>query len=280
MWATGTHANESLQRVRARTCHMLTVSDDGRDRLRAVQPGDRWLVAVAHPDDEAFVCGSLIAHAASMGAAVTVLCATRGELGESAIELPVGVTLGEQRAAELRDAVALLGGTVRLLGHHDSGFDGEMPDGAFCAADADMLRGELLHHIEQIRPHVVCVLDGSDGHRDHLFMRAAIIDALHVHTDDVLLYESILPNSLMRRWLAEMRDLRPDTVYMSIDPDTFGRPDLEVTDVLDQSHLLALREAAMAAHRSQTTPFDGLSDDLRRSFISSDYLARVPIIRT
>ena len=56
---------------------------DDRDPLRDVHRGDRWMVIVAHPDDEAFGCGSLIAHAASSGADVTVVCATRGEAGEA-----------------------------------------------------------------------------------------------------------------------------------------------------------------------------------------------------
>ncbi|WP_209305238.1 hypothetical protein, partial [Blastococcus sp. CT_GayMR20] len=33
------------------------VNPAARDRLRDVRPGDRWLVAVAHPDDETFGCG-------------------------------------------------------------------------------------------------------------------------------------------------------------------------------------------------------------------------------
>ena len=42
----------------------------------------RLLVTVAHPDDEAFGCGSVLAHASAQGWESTVLCATRGELGE------------------------------------------------------------------------------------------------------------------------------------------------------------------------------------------------------
>ena len=50
------------------------------DDLRA-----RSLLAVfAHPDDESLACGGLLAWCAELGARVSVCCATRGELGQTA----------------------------------------------------------------------------------------------------------------------------------------------------------------------------------------------------
>lgn len=45
--------------------------------------------------------------------------------------------------------------------------------------------------------------------------------------------------------------------------------------MLDTSGHLPRREAAIAAHRSQTSPFEGLPDDLRRAFLGRDHLTRV-----
>ena len=85
------------------------------DPLRDVRPGDRWLAVVAHPDDESFGCGSLLAAAAVRGAEVTVVCATRGEAGQPAA--PVTGDLGAVREAELRAAADRLGvHRVEVLG--------------------------------------------------------------------------------------------------------------------------------------------------------------------
>jgi LmbE family N-acetylglucosaminyl deacetylase len=92
-----------------------------------------------------------------------------------------------------------------------------------------------------------------------------------------LLVEQCLPNSLLRRWLEEMRAVRPDTAYHALDPATLGRDDADITDVLDTSAVLDRREAAIAEHRSQVSPFEGLSDDLRRAFLTVDHLARVAV---
>jgi N-acetyl-1-D-myo-inositol-2-amino-2-deoxy-alpha-D-glucopyranoside deacetylase len=252
-----------------------TLRDVERDPLRNVRSGDRWLVAVAHPDDESFGCGSTIALAAASGAEVTVACATRGEAGEPPPGSPDCGELGAVREAELHRAAAALGVTrVELLGYRDSGFDGPPPPGSLCAAAPVDVAAVLARLVADLRPDVVVVLDGSDGHRDHLAVRAAARTALSGPGAPAL-YEHCLPNALMRRWLDEVRALRPDTAYLGLDPATLGRPDAEVTDVLDVSGVLDRREAAMAEHRSQVSPFDGLSADLRRAFLTADHLARV-----
>ena len=248
-----------------------------RDPVLDVRPGDRWLVAVAHPDDESFGCGSAIARAAGRGAEVTVACATRGEAGEVPPGHPDCADLGAVREAELHRAAERLGaGRAELLGYRDSGFDGEPQAGTLCAAPVDDVARVLGRLIHDLRPTVVVVLDGSDGHRDHLQVRAAVHAVLpDLPEPPPVVVEHCLPNALMRRWLDEMRDLRPDTAYHALDPATLGRPDADITDVVDVSDVLDVREAAMAEHRSQSSPYDGLSPELRRAFLTSDHFARL-----
>jgi N-acetyl-1-D-myo-inositol-2-amino-2-deoxy-alpha-D-glucopyranoside deacetylase len=255
------------------------MSSPDRDLTHDIRPGDRWLVLVAHPDDETFGCGSLIAHAARRGAEVTVVCATRGEAGERTSAVPVEADLGTVRAAELHEAAAVLGAAhVQLLDYGDSGFDGDVPAGSLCGAAADEVTEVVAALLISVGPDVVVVLDGSDGHRDHLRMRACAQDAVRALGDPrVALVETCLPNHLMRRWLDEMRDAQPDAPYHAIDPASFGTPDDRVTDVLDLADELTVREAAIAVHRSQHSPFEDLSAELRRAFLADTHLARVVV---
>ncbi|MFP5370986.1 MAG: PIG-L family deacetylase, partial [Actinomycetes bacterium] len=134
-----------------------------RSALRDVRPGDAWLVAVAHPDDEAFGCGSVIARGAALGAEVTIACATRGEAGEPPPGSAGPGDLGAVREAELRRAAERLGAArVELLGYRDSGFDGEPPPGTLCAAPVAAVAEVLERLLTELRPAVVVVLDGSD----------------------------------------------------------------------------------------------------------------------
>jgi len=236
--------------------------------------GEHLVVVVAHPDDESFGCGSLIAQASAAGARVTVLCATRGGAGE---RLPDPITdcwpLGLVREVELTAAARVLGvDEVALLGYRDSGFDGDVHPRALVAAPVDDLAADLLRRLEVLAPDVVLTLDGSDGHRDHVHLRDALALAVGELGRRPRLVHSSLANSLMRRWVEERAG--SDTVYLELDLDSLGRPDDELV-AIDTSAVLAIREDAIACHRSQASPFDGLSPELRRAFLTTDHVTEV-----
>jgi len=246
------------------------------DRIRNVGANDRWLVVVAHPDDESFGCGSLIAHAAGRGAEVTVVCATRGEAGTPAYELDPTESLAAVREAELRAAAAILGAArVDVLDYRDSDFDGPLPDGCLCAAAEEELVDVMAHYLVEVQPNVLLVLDGSDGHRDHIRSRDVAYAAARRIGSDAEVWEHCIPNAVMRQWLTEMQSVKPGTAYHALDPATLGRPDADIMLSIDTTHVLDRREAAIAAHRSQTSPFEGLSPELRRAFLTADHLAQL-----
>ena len=230
------------------------------------------VVVVAHPDDESFGCGSLIARATAAGRRVTVICATRGEAGERQPDPATDhLDLAEIRERELRDAAEVLGvDEVVLLDHADSGFDGDMAPGALAATSVEDLSAEVDGWFARLAPTEVIVLDGGDGHRDHLHVRQATEVAL-ADRPGVRLVQSCLANSLMRRWVEEMQSQRPDTAYLQLDLDTLGRRDAELT-AIDTSAHLAVREQAMACHRSQRSPYEDLSPELRRAFLATDFV--------
>jgi N-acetyl-1-D-myo-inositol-2-amino-2-deoxy-alpha-D-glucopyranoside deacetylase len=227
------------------------------------------LVVIAHPDDESFGCGSVLAAAHADGHDTAVLCATRGEAGESRVPAD---DLASVREAELREAARILGvGTVRVLGHADSGMDGEPAPGTLAAADGAVLAAEVRAVVDELRPDVVVTLDASDGHRDHVTIRDATLAA--TAGIDAAVYLWCLARSSMTRWAEHMRSIGRGETYTSL--AALGTPDDEITHTVDVAAHLEIRWAAIRAHASQASPYDELPPDLQRDFLAVDRLKLV-----
>jgi LmbE family N-acetylglucosaminyl deacetylase len=245
---------------------------DGVDR----DAPPRLMVVVAHPDDETFGCGSLLLHAAAIGMTTTVVCATHGEAGERAD--PTGDAqsdLSVVREGELRAAAHALGVTrVDLLEFRDSGMSGDLAPGSLCGVPLEDVRDRVIALLDEVGPHVVVTLDAGDGHRDHVRIRdatLAAVDAARWHVTSV--YLQCFPKSLMQRWVDHMAT--SDPTWEHLDIEVPGTPDELVTDRIDTSEFVDQREAAIAMHASQRSPYDGLPDELRRAFLTTEYLRRV-----
>jgi len=114
------------------------------------------LAVCAHPDDESFGLGAVLASFATAGTATSVICLTHGE----ASTLGAG-DLHRVRARELEAAAAVLGvRSVELLDH---------PDGGLPSVPLDRLADDVRRAIDQTRPDLVLVFDegGITGHHDH-----------------------------------------------------------------------------------------------------------------
>ena len=204
------------------------------------------LVVVAHPDDESFGTGSVLAKAHADGWRTTVVCATRGEAGETTFDVD---DLGAVREQELRDAARILGvDEVRVLGYAD----GAVPD------LADVL-GPI---VDEVDPDVVVTLDGGDGHPDH----AAVRDATLAVAGDRATYLFCLARSSMRRWVEHRGGVAPDDI---------GTPDDEITHRVDVRAHLETRWRAIRAHASQANPYDDLPPDLQDDFLATDRFRHV-----
>ncbi|HTY73912.1 MAG TPA: PIG-L deacetylase family protein [Actinomycetes bacterium] len=237
----------------------------------------RLLVVVAHPDDETFGTGSIIAHHARQGIEVTVCCATRGEAGEAPDWLPGEADLGEVREGELRRAAATLGAAdVVVLGFGDSGMTGPAADTTLAGAPFDSVVAAVRDVVDRVDPGVVVTLDpvDTDGHRDHARIGQASIEACAGRAG-IAVYAWTVARPVLARWFEELELLRPETEHLDLDREGFGRPEQDITTVVDTSDVLDVRLRASAQHRSQTPPFDGMSEDLRTLFLTRDTLVRI-----
>jgi N-acetyl-1-D-myo-inositol-2-amino-2-deoxy-alpha-D-glucopyranoside deacetylase len=237
----------------------------------------RLLLVVAHPDDESFGCGSVLAHATASGLETIVGCATRGEAGETRPGTDLGGrSLAEVREAELRAAAAVLGvGRVMLLDHADSGMDGGPPPGALVAVDPDSLAAEVRAWIDDVEPAVVVTLDGSDGHRDHVAIREATAAAVRApgRHRPARTYLACLARQNMARWAEHQRSLDRYGDYTAA--DALGTLEDAITTVVDVRRHLDVRWTAIRAHASQASPYDDLPPNLQDAFLATDHLRRI-----
>jgi LmbE family N-acetylglucosaminyl deacetylase len=236
------------------------------------------LAVVAHPDDETFGMGSVIASAAADGARVVVCCATRGEAGEDTSGTTDGPeTLARVREGELRAAAQVLGAAgVELLDFADSGMAGDLPVNALAGVALDRVVAAVREVIDRVRPDVVVGMDfrALDDHRDHV--RIGEATALAFEQSSVAasgrLYAWTLARPVMDRWLGEMKESGLLDAYVDM---KLGRELDEVTTVIDVAPVIDLRRAGIAEHRTQAGPFAGLSDEVEVLVLSTDYLLRI-----
>jgi LmbE family N-acetylglucosaminyl deacetylase len=237
----------------------------------------------AHPDDEQVMSG-VFASAAAEGIRTGLVCATRGEVGEIADpSLATQETLGEVREAELRVAVTVLGVKyLWFLDYRDSGMMGTPPNdepGAFYRSDPEEALGKIVAIVRDFKPNVMVTFDetGGYGHPDHLTIYKLATDAFSAAADPTLypqagnpwqadrLFYSAFPRSWMARMTEFIEELNVETVFASLDPDKFGVPDEEITNEIDVSEWVALKERSMGHHRTQlnpNSPLARMSDEL------------------
>ncbi|MDD9956880.1 MAG: PIG-L family deacetylase [Anaerolineaceae bacterium] len=150
----------------------------------------RLLISVAHPDDETFGYGGLVARYVSEGADVYAIVSTNGDVGtmdESFVERH-----GSKKAvrlAELDCARKLLGfRKIFLLGYRDSGMMGSEsnnhPDCSWQAPREELAR-RVVEVIRDIRPQVILTHNryGGYGHPDHIAIQRATTDAYDLAGD-------------------------------------------------------------------------------------------------
>jgi LmbE family N-acetylglucosaminyl deacetylase len=197
----------------------------------------------AHPDDEAYLSGGLMALARDVGSRVVCVTATRGELGTSDPVRWPPQRLAAVRTAELAACLAILGVTE----HHWLGYR----DGECAGVPASEAIATLSELIDQVRPDTVLTFgpDGITGHPDHQAVAAWTSAAFdRVVPSGARLLQAAVAERPIARWSARTEGL---DVYAAGYPITTPAELLAVDLVLDPD-TAARKVRALAAQRSQT----------------------------
>lgn len=124
--------------------------------------GAAVLAVFAHPDDETFAAGALLAKLAAADVETHLLVATFGERGWKGTPRPAPEEIARRREAELHAAARVLGlRSVHLLGFADGDLAG--------APEAHLVRA-IARRIRGVTPDAVLTFgpDGLTGHPDHV----------------------------------------------------------------------------------------------------------------
>ena len=262
----------------------------------------RILAAYGHPDDEGQVTGTL-ARFIREGSQVTLVCGTRGEVGEiSDAQFATSETLGYVRELELRAAMAQIGlHDVRLLPFRDSGMAGTAEnDDPRCLhqAPAEIVVAHMVAVIRETRPHAVFTWDagGGYGHPDHIAMHRHTLAAFEAAGDGSQFPEAGVAWRPLRLYWGAFTMKRFASVFLELEkrgllPEpieaerrerflkALDEPDPPISLVHDTRDLIDLKRAAAGMHRSQfgeNSIFARIPEEFRDRFYGEErfYQAR------
>lgn len=229
----------------------------------------RLLAFFAHPDDESFGLAGSIAKLAAQRIPTTLVCATRGEVGQiSHPALATAENIGAVRERELRAAAqAMKLDRLLFLDYRDSGMEGtdENHDPrAFVNQPAQEVVPRLAQIIRQVRPSVVVTFDpqGGYGHPDHIAIHQHAVAAFHAAAAPSYMpalgepwqASRLFYNVIPRSRIALMRD---QMAGLGEDPSRFDRfaerawPDEKVHLTVDVTGQFAAKWQALMCHRTQ-----------------------------
>lgn len=189
--------------------------------------GRKILVVLAHPDDETFICGGTLAKYAAEGAEITLVTATRGEMGRRMGNPPYlnRETMGAAREQELREACDCLG--IRHLHFLD------IRDKTVEFIDEESLTARIEEFIDRMKPDVILTFNERwGGHPDHCAIGKVTRKAYRRSGAKGSLYYISFGS-------------------MMADPERYGYSIKDVVKIDVSDHLTA-KLAAFRAHRCQS----------------------------
>jgi LmbE family N-acetylglucosaminyl deacetylase len=225
------------------------------------------LAVFAHPDDETYLCGGLMARAVRNGSRVVCVTATRGELGSTDEQRwPPGEPLAAVRTKELEATLAVLGVTE----HHWLDY----PDGGCVEVDQDKAVTRVADIMADAQPDTVLTFgpDGQTGHPDHIsagrWATAAFAKAARA---GATLHYSTHTQAWLDTYRARLDELN---VFMGAEPPCTPDDELSINEQLD-GDLIDTKVRAIRCMVSQVQPLiDALGEDYLREGMREEVYRR------
>lgn len=193
----------------------------------------------AHPDDETFLAGGIMAAAVRNGQKVICITATRGEAGSNDLKRWPLESIGEVRTKELLEGLHTLG----VQQHHWLGYE----DGCCEEIKKEDAVGKLKALISQYQPETILTFgkDGVTGHSDHCCVSCWVDDAIELSNVKPCVYHAVHTDSQYENYLKHM-DKKMD-IFFNIDEPPIVREDecdifLALDDKLKTQKLRALAQ--------------------------------------
>lgn len=230
----------------------------------------------AHPDDEQGISGSLAKYA-RQGANTTLICATRGEVGEIAPEVQATPeTLGQVREGEMRCAAAKIGlRHLYFLDYRDSGMVGT-PENQDARSLHQASLMEVTANVTRIvraqKPQVLLTFDawGGYGHPDHIQMHKAALMAfwlagdahyfpeqltngLHPWTPSKLYFHA-WPRSRFQAYVEHLQREGQEIPEWILNFGSRATVDEAITTHVDVKEFVNLKVESLLCHASQMGP--------------------------
>ena len=215
----------------------------------------------AHPDDEGYGCGAIMARAVRNGQRVVCVTATRGELGSTdESRWPNGPELAAVRTEELAKSLAVFGVTEHWFLDY--------PDGGCAGVDPEEAIGRVRAIIDDVRPDTILTFgpDGGTYHPDHIAVSSWASAAAAGSTVRVL-HVTNTPE-----WMARMDSLVPRELVMmgEGEPVVVPADECELYVVIEGEELDRKLEA-MLCMESQVGPLLALGGpDVYREILSEE----------
>jgi LmbE family N-acetylglucosaminyl deacetylase len=251
----------------------LTIKNETRETLsNSPATDDRWdpgkgtamttmLGIWAHPDDEVFVSGGLLAASARRGDRVACIHMTDGEAGLSYGRPSAPTALASIRRQEMANSLARLGvEEQRSFGY---------PDGRLPQIPGDEVTARIHDALVELRPNEIVTFgsDGFTGHPDHKVLSAWVKTATELWDQPgARLSEVVMSTGWKESFVPALNEF---DAFWPGHPTAFNDPD--VTLQLD-AELLDAKVEALRAHASQMKHlFDAYGDDFMRALASREH---------